>query len=69
MWAGPEDSQIFGYYPAFIVGGGGGALAPGRLITVDNRPIVDLLLTLAKAMGSSASSFGRSTGPIGELLA
>lgn len=69
MWQGAEPDHIFGYYPAFIIGGGGGSLAPGRLITVDNRPIPDLLLTLAQAMGSSASSFGpMSTGPIGELL-
>lgn len=68
-WSGSEDQQIFSYYPAFIVGGGGGALQPGRLITVDNRPMADLLLTLAKAMGSSASSFnGMSTGVIKELL-
>lgn len=70
IWQGPEPEQIFGYYPAFIVGGGGGSLAPGRLITVDNRPIPDLLLTLAQAMGSSATSFGPlSSGNIPELLA
>lgn len=69
MWQAPEPDQIFGYYPAFIVGGGGGSLAPGRLITVDNRPIPDLLLTLAQAMGSSATTFSpHSTGPIRELL-
>lgn len=62
--------DIFSYYPAIIVGGGGGALAPGRMITVDNRPIADLLLTLAQAMGSTTTSFSPlSTGPIGELLA
>jgi len=69
MWQGAEPDHIFGYYPAFIIGGGGGSLAPGRLITVDNRPIPDLLLTLAKAMGSSATSYGPlSTGHIPELL-
>lgn len=68
-FSGSEQQQIFSYYPAFIVGGGGGALAPGRLITVDNRPIADLLLTLAKAMGSGATNFnGMSTGVLGELL-
>jgi len=37
--------------------------------TVDNRPIADLLLTLAQAMGTNATSFsGLSTGPIGDLL-
>lgn len=70
QYRGGESDDIFSYYPAFIVGGGGGALAPGRLLTVDNRPMADLLLTLAQAMGSSASSFSSlSSGPIGELLA
>ena len=70
LWSAPEDKDIFGYYPAIIVGGGGGSLASGRLLTVDNRPIADLLLTLAKAMGSSAGSFSsQSTGLIQELLA
>jgi hypothetical protein len=70
QWSSPEADQIFGYYPAIILGGGGGALAPGKLITVDNRPIADLLLTLAQAMGSGASNFSSlSTGPIGDLLA
>ncbi len=68
-WGTQGDDQIFGYYPAFVVGGGGGALQPGRLITVDNRPMADLLLTLAKAMGSGATSFnGMSTGVFKELL-
>jgi hypothetical protein len=70
QYVGPEDQDIFSYYPAFIVGGGGGSLAPGQLITVDNRPIADLLLTLAQAMGSTTTSFSPlSKGPIGELLA
>jgi hypothetical protein len=71
MWiSGDPNTDIFQYYPAFILGGGAGALAPGSLITVDNRPIADMLLTLAKAMGSSATSFGSSgTTPFTELLA
>lgn len=70
QWKGSTEQDIFGYYPAVIVGGGGGSLTKGKLITVDNRPIADLLLTLAQAMGSSTSSFsGLSTGPIGELFA
>lgn len=64
----PED-ELFYYYPAFVVGGGGGTLAPGRLVTLDNRPIADLLLTLAQAMGSGAQTFSSlSSGPIRELL-
>ncbi len=69
QYQAPEDQQIFSYYPAIIVGGGGGSLASGRLITVDNRPIADLLLTLGSAMGSSATSMSQSTGVIRELLA
>ena len=69
IWAG-NDNDILQYYPAIILGGGGGALKPGSLITVDNRPIADLLLTIAKAMGSSATSFGGSgTTPFTEILA
>jgi hypothetical protein len=68
-YSGSEDQQIFSYYPAIVVGGGGGSLAPGRLITVDNRPIADLLLTLSQAMGSSEKSWGsQSSGAISELL-
>jgi hypothetical protein len=69
MFQGPEPDQIFGYYPAFVIGGGGGALAPGRLITTDNRPIADLMLTLAQAMGSSITNFnGMGKSTIQELL-
>jgi len=68
QWLGSEEQHIFGYHPAIVVGGGGGTLASGRLITVDNRPIADLLLTLAQAMGSSSTSMSQSTGAIRELL-
>jgi len=69
MWNGATEQQIFAYYPAIILGGGGGSLGPGKLITVDNRPIADLLLTLAQGMGSGASSFSTlSTGPIEGIL-
>lgn len=71
MWSrGGNTGDIFQYYPALILGGGAGSLKPGSLITVDNRPIADLLLTIAKAMGSSITSFGGSgTNPFGEILA
>jgi len=70
IWASGQDDDILQYYPAIILGGGGGALKPGSLITVDNRPIADLLLTIAMAMGSSVTSFGGSgTTPFTELLA
>ena len=70
MWITGGDDDIFQYYPAVILGGGGGALKPGSLVTVDNRPIADLLLTIAKAMGSGATTFGGSgTTVVGELLA
>ena len=70
IWATGSDSDILQYYPAIILGGGGGALKPGSLITVDNRPIADVLLTIAQAMGSSVTSFGGSgTTPFAEILA
>jgi hypothetical protein len=70
MWITGGNDDIFQYYPAIIVGGGGGALKPGSLVTVDNRPISDLLLTLARAMGSSVTAFGGAgTTVLGEILA
>jgi len=70
IWTTGGGEDVLQYYPAIILGGGGGALKPGSLITVDNRPIADLLLTIAKAMGSSVTSFGGSgTTPFTEILA
>lgn len=64
---GPND--IFQYYPALILGGAAGALKKGSLVTVDNRPIADLLLTIARAMGSGVTSFGGGTRILQEILA
>ena len=68
QWRGGTN-DMFQYYPAFILGGAAGALKPGSLVTVDNRPIADLLLTIAQAMGSNVTSFGGGTRPLQELLA
>lgn len=70
MWVGAQDQDQLQYYPALILGGGGGALKPGSLVTCDNRPIADLLLTIAHAMGVNVSSFGGSGNrAFGEILA
>jgi hypothetical protein len=69
MWTGGQN-DMFQYIPAIVLGGGGGALKPGSLVTCDNRPIADLLLTIARAMGSGVTSFGGSGSTVfGELLA
>jgi hypothetical protein len=68
QWRG-QQNDMFQYYPALILGGAAAALKPGSLVTVDNRPIADLLLTLARAMGSSATSFGGGSRVIQEILA
>jgi hypothetical protein len=57
------------YLPSVIIGGGGGALKPGRVITFPtDRPAGDLYLSLCQAMGVTGM-FPDSTGPITEVLA
>jgi hypothetical protein len=69
---------IMSYMPLVTIGGGAGRLVTGQRLNyydvakgekTGDRPAADLLLTLAKAMGSSASSFGGSSSAITEALA
>lgn len=70
---------MLSYMPIITIGGAGGALKTGELHTLhkiggqdDNpadRPAADLWLTLAQAMGVSATSFGGSSSPFMEVKA
>ena len=70
---------IISHMPIVTIGGGGGALKTGQILDYNDvgtneenthdRPASDVWLTLAQAMGVSATSFGGSTGPCTEALA
>lgn len=69
---------VMSYMPLVTIGGGAGTLVTGQRLNyydaakgegVGDRPAADLLLTLAKAMGSTTSSFGGSNNPVTEALA
>lgn len=54
----------------FVLAGGGNALKLGRIYDWGYRRHADLLLTIARAMGDTITSFGdSSSGPLTELLA
>jgi Protein of unknown function (DUF1552) len=60
---------VLSYLPSVIIGGGGGSLKPGRVVTFPtDRPAGDLYLSLCQAMGVTGS-FPDATGPITEVLA
>lgn len=64
------DPGMMSYVPLVTIGGGGGALKTGQVITYPtDRPCADLFLALSKAMGLSVTSFGGSTTPVQEILA
>ncbi|MDF3065302.1 MAG: hypothetical protein K0R38_903 [Polyangiaceae bacterium] len=57
------------YIPSVIIGGGGGALKPGRVVTFpQDRPAGDLYRSLCQAMGTTGT-FPDSTGMMAEVLA
>jgi hypothetical protein len=57
------------YVPSVIIGGGGGALKPGRVVTLaQDRPAGDLYRSLCQAMGVTGS-FPDSSGALTEVLA
>jgi hypothetical protein len=56
------------YIPSVIIGGGGGALKAGQVVTfAADRPAGDLYLSLCQAMGVTGS-FPDASGPITEVL-
>jgi Protein of unknown function (DUF1552) len=60
---------VLSYIPSVIIGGGGGALKPGRVVTyAQDRPAGDVYLALCQALGVKGS-FPDSTGPTTEVLA
>jgi hypothetical protein len=57
------------YIPSVIIGGGGGALKSGRVVTFpQDRPAGDLYRALCQAMGATGT-FPDSTSPMTEVLA
>jgi len=68
---------MLSYMPLITIGGGAGALVTGQRLNyydaakgegLGDRPAADLLYTLAKAMGSTATSFGGSSNTVTEAL-
>jgi hypothetical protein len=70
VWAGTPDGGPMSYLPLVTIGGGGGALKTGQVVTfAQDRPAGDIYLSLCKAMGVQVSSFGDATNPVTEILA
>ncbi len=65
---GPAPA-VLSYLPSVIIGGGGGALKPGQVVTfAQDRPAGDLYLALCRAIGVTGS-FPDSSGVVSEVLA
>jgi hypothetical protein len=65
---GPGE-PVLSYIPSVIIGGGGGALKSGQVVTfAEDRPAGDVYLSLCQAMGVTGS-FPDSTGAVREVLA
>jgi hypothetical protein len=64
---GPGD-PVLSYLPSVIIGGGGGALKSGQVVTfAQDRPAGDVYSSLCQAMGVTGS-FPDSTGAVKEVL-
>jgi hypothetical protein len=62
-------APVLSYLPSVIIGGGGGALKSGQVVTfAQDRPAGDVYLSLCQAMGVTGS-FPDSTGAVKEVLA
>ena len=58
------------YMPIVTIGGGGGALRTGQTLTFDgNPPAGNVYLSLCRAMGVNATSFGAANTVVQEILA
>lgn len=63
------NAPVLAYVPSVIIGGGGGALKPGRVLTFDtDRGAGDVYLSLCQALGVTGS-FPDASGPVTEVLA
>jgi hypothetical protein len=61
-------APVLSYLPSVIIGGGGGALKSGQVVTfAQDRPAGDVYLSLCQAMGVTGS-FPDATGAIKEVL-
>ncbi len=76
--ASGQAARLWSYMPIVTIGGGGGALKTGQVINHHkaelpekeaDREAGELWLTLARAMGSSAMSFGGASSLVEEALA
>jgi hypothetical protein len=57
------------YMPIVTIGGGGGALRTGQTLTFEgNPPAGNVYLSLCRAMGVQAMSFGNANTPVQEIL-
>lgn len=65
---GPQ-APVLAYVPSVIIGGGGGGLKPGRVLTfAEDRAAGDVYLSLCQALGVTGS-FPDASGPVTEVLA
>jgi hypothetical protein len=54
--------------PLILAGGGGGVLTPGRMVQHGSKPMTNLFLSMADAMGlQKLDSFGDSTGRLEDI--
>src|SRR5690606_32168509 len=77
--SGIEYPQVPSHLPLVTIGGAGGAIKTGQVVTgseplVDaaergGRPASDLYLTLAHAMGATSATFPNTTGLVEGVLA
>ncbi|MCB9763987.1 MAG: DUF1552 domain-containing protein [Alphaproteobacteria bacterium] len=59
------DSHYHVDLPVVLAGYGGGVVRPGRRLTLDDRPVADLFLTMLQAAGVDTDAFGQDgTSPI-----
>jgi hypothetical protein len=62
-------APVLSYVPSVMIGGGGGGLKPGRVVTfAQDRPAGDVYRSICQALGV-AGSFPDSVGPVMEVLA
>ena len=67
--SGTSDTHIHKNYPIVLAGGGNMGLKHGQFLKYrEERPMNDLLLSIAHRFGIDRASFGDSSGEIHELM-